>query len=102
MIYIKLIILFAEFVFAITAVHESLRGQDHLVEPISFSKAFRHLVVRDSPCSVRIHLDTINLHSSRISEHKIDNNLKWWQVAQKYGGTTLLTYSSCQREVEIG
>lgn len=102
MIYIKLIFLLAEFVFAITAVHESPRGQDHLVDPIDFSKAFRHLVVRDSPYSIRIHLETINLHSSCKSEHKIDNNPKWWQVAQTYGGTTLLTYSICQREVEIG
>lgn len=102
MIYIKLIILFAEFVFAITAVHESPRGQDHLVEPIGFSKAFRHLVLRDYPYSVRIHLHTIDLHSSCKAEHKIDNNSKWWQVAQTYGGTTLLTYSSCQRDVEIG
>lgn len=62
MIYIKLIILFAEFVFAITAVHESPGEQDHLVERIGFSKTFRHLVVRNSPYSVGIHLDTITLH----------------------------------------
>lgn len=95
MICIKPITLFAEFVFAITAVHEFPGEQDHLVEPIGSSKAFRHLVVRNSPYSVGINLDTITSHSSCKPEHKIDNNPKWWQVAQTYphlAGTTLLTY----------
>lgn len=95
MIYIKLIILFAEFVFAITAGHEFPGEQDQLVEPIGSSKAFRNIVVRNSPYSFGIHLDTITLHSSCKPEHKIDNNPKWWQAAQTYphrAGTTLLTY----------